>query len=75
MLSVSSAIESELKIFLALPKLLRSQSKNLSSLFGNRLLIVVIVLGVIGHEGGGVAIFVEQELREIIVLEGKLEAG
>jgi hypothetical protein len=38
-------------------------------------LVVVIVLGVIGHESGGVAIFVEQELGEIIVLEGKLKTG
>lgn len=75
MLSVSRAIESEFKMLLTLPKLLRGQSEDLPSLLGDGLLVVVIVLGVIGHEGGGVAIFVEQELGEIIVLKGKLEAG
>lgn len=75
MLSVCSAIEPKFKVLLAFPKLLRSQSKDLPSLLGDGLLVVVIVLGVIRHEGGSVPIFVEEELGEIIVLEGKLEAG
>lgn len=75
MLGVRSAVEPEFKVLLALPKLLRGQPEDLSSLLGDRLLVVVIVLGVVGHEGGGVAILVEKELGEIAVLEGELETG
>jgi hypothetical protein len=75
MLGVGSAVESKLEILLAFPKLLRRWPENLLMLIRHCFLVIVVVLGVVWLEIGGIAVLVEQEFGEIIVLEGELKTG
>lgn len=71
-LCICSAIEPELKVLLALPKLLRAESEYLAAFLRNVLLVGIVVFGVVGFEVGGGAVVVEKELGEVVVLEGEL---
>lgn len=69
MLTIGTPIQPKLKVLLTLPKFLRTQSVHFPPLYRHLLLILVIVIGIIGFELRGVAVFIQQELREIVVLE------
>lgn len=69
MLAVGTSIQSKLEVLFTLPKFLRIQSVHFPPLYWYFLLILVIVVGIIGFELCGVAVFIQQELGKVVVLE------
>ena len=71
-LAVGTAIQSKLEVVLTPPKLFRTQPVHFPPLHWHLFLVLVVVVGVVGFELRGVAVFIQQELGEVVVLKGKL---